>query len=171
MNFLKLHSEPTWRNLINIQLFYSFERNAHTGCAYAFDGTGSVIAHAYYPEDGRVHLDDDELFTDQSNVGVNLYKVLVHEIGHVLGLGHSFVNGAVMNPVYQGYNGALVLHEDDINGMRMLYGKFYRILQVRYCKCQYQFGWQQGAAFPINFHVHCIIRTCEVQSQYKGNRQ
>ena len=104
-------------------------------------------------------------------MGLNLYKVLVYEIGHVLGLGHSFVDGAIMNPVYQGYNGALVLHEDDINGMRMLYGKFYRILQVRYRKCQYQFGWEQGVAFPINFHINCIIRTCEVQSQYEGNRQ
>ena len=51
--------------------------------------------------------------------------MLVHEIGHALGLGHSFVTGAVMNPVYQGYNGGLTLHEDDINGMRLLYGRFY----------------------------------------------
>ena len=63
------------------------------------------------------------MFTDQSSQGTNLYSVLVHEIGHVLGLGHSFVNGAIMNPVYQRYTGTLALHEDDINGMRMLYGK------------------------------------------------
>ena len=99
----------------------SFEKGAHTGCAQAFDGTGPIIAHAYYPEDGRVHLDGEEVFTDQTSQGTNLYPVLVHEIGHVLGLGHSFVSGAKMNPVYQQYTGTLALHEDDINGMRMLY--------------------------------------------------
>jgi matrix metalloproteinase-14 (membrane-inserted) len=76
-------------------------------------------------------LDDDEIFTDGSGQGTNLYFVLVHEIGHVLGLGHSFVTGAIMNPVYKEYTGTLKLHDDDINGMRTLYGKFKGYNEIR----------------------------------------
>ena len=37
----------------------AFVKGAH-GDAQAFDGTGPLIAHVYYPEDGRMHFDDDE---------------------------------------------------------------------------------------------------------------
>ena len=45
--------------------------------------------------------------------------VFLHENGHEVGLGHSNVVGAVMEPVYAGVR--RVLHQDDIDGVASLY--------------------------------------------------
>lgn len=72
-------------------------------CPYPFDGPGGVLAHAYFPEDGRAHFDEDETYTHNTPSGTNLLWVGVHEFGHSLGLQHSNVQGAVMYPYYTGY--------------------------------------------------------------------
>jgi hypothetical protein len=46
--------------------------------------------------------------------------VYLHENGHVLGLSHSDVSGAVMEPVYAGVRQSL--HQDDICGIQTIYG-------------------------------------------------
>ncbi len=46
--------------------------------------------------------------------------VFIHENGHVLGLGHSEVNGTIMEAVYEGVR--QTLHQDDICGIQTLYG-------------------------------------------------
>ena len=92
-------------------------------CGTPFDGKGNVLAHAFYPQDGRIHFDEDEIFRGAlgSNfVGQSLIQVAVHEIGHALGLGHSDVKGAVMWPTAS--KGRVKLHQDDIDGIRKLYG-------------------------------------------------
>ena len=44
--------------------------------------------------------------------------MLLHELGHALGLGHSSVSEAVMVAIYDGVR---PLHEDDLRGITYLY--------------------------------------------------
>ena len=109
--------------------FFSFGRYTHHGtnvestCPYPFEGPGGVLAHAYFPQDGRAHFDDDETFTHNTAQGTNLLWVAVHEFGHSLGLQHTNIRGAIMYPYYTGYVPGMKLHSDDIAGIQSLYGK------------------------------------------------
>jgi hypothetical protein len=50
--------------------------------------------------------------------------IMVHEVGHVIGLGHSSVSGATMYPSVSACNTAnRTLETDDINGRKALYGQ------------------------------------------------
>lgn len=97
--------------------------SAEKTCGTVFDGYGGTLAHAFYPEDGRIHFDESEKFTLNSGSGTNLLWVAVHEIGHVLGLDHTNVKGAIMHPIYSDDIQEVKLHSDDIAGMQYLYGK------------------------------------------------
>ena len=99
-----------------------FGNKKHSTCAYDFDGPGGVLAHAFFPPDGRAHFDEDEHFTDKTSSGTNLLWVAAHEFGHALGLDHSSVQGSLMYPYYQGYQDPFVLHQDDIRRIQELYG-------------------------------------------------
>lgn len=113
----------------------SFGRKTHSGvkgerqCKIPFDGQGNVLAHAYFPPDGRIHFDDDERYSEfgrstgwwfKKKHSWGLLWVAVHEIGHALGLRHSNVKGSVMWPTAS--KGTPKLHQDDIKGIRSLYG-------------------------------------------------
>jgi hypothetical protein len=100
-----------------------FASGAH-GDAYPFDGPGGALAHTFYPNPpnsepiaGDMHLDADEPW--RSGANVDLFSVALHEAGHALGLGHSDRPGAVMYPYYHLSTG---LTDDDIAGIRALYG-------------------------------------------------
>lgn len=47
----------------------------------------------------------------------------MHEFGHSLGLGHSNVRESIMYPWYKGYVPNIKLTDDDIRGIRALYGE------------------------------------------------
>ena len=103
-------------------LSFAFAARAH-GDGYAFDGPGRVLAHTFYPEGvhaeplaGDVHLDAEEGWANGGST--DLYAVLLHEVGHALGLGHADRPGAVMYPYYRRMSG---LQPDDIAALQRIY--------------------------------------------------
>ncbi|XP_002993302.2 metalloendoproteinase 1-MMP [Selaginella moellendorffii] len=92
-----------------------------------FDGILGVLGHGFSPEDGRLHFDAAETWaldvsSSSSRSAVDLKSVAIHEIGHILGLGHSALESAVMYPNIGAREVKLELHSDDIEGAQMLYG-------------------------------------------------
>lgn len=100
------------------------------GDRHPFDGPGNILAHAYYPYEenafgGDIHFDNDENWKENAttmNEGVDFLTVLVHELGHSLGLAHSFVYSSLMFPYYKGATPAQ-LDYDDILAMYQLYSE------------------------------------------------
>ena len=97
--FLCLHNVstiPKYVYIISIQicvaglllLSFSFSRfvTKDHGDGFSFDGSGGALAHAFRPENGDTHFDDDETFTDGGSRGISLLWVAVHEFGHALGI-------------------------------------------------------------------------------------
>jgi hypothetical protein len=96
----------------------------------------SVLAHAYLPGTealygaggtltGDVHVNAaktwvDDPFEADDGALYDLQTVLLHEVGHALGLGHSDIDGSVMFPSYEG--GKRSLTADDIAGIQHIYG-------------------------------------------------
>ncbi|XP_027925260.1 metalloendoproteinase 1-like [Vigna unguiculata] len=109
-------TERTGRTDIVSGFYYWFH-----GDFAPFDGPGMVLAHAYAPEDGRAHFDASERWsTTGAGDFIDLLSVVLHEIGHVLGLGHSNDSNAVMAPTYTGVRRNLA--QDDKDGLNNLYG-------------------------------------------------
>jgi hypothetical protein len=63
-------------------------------CSSSFDGKGNVLAHGFFPNNDEcleIHFDKSEnwYFGDSSKTPdrqTNFYTVLLHEIGHTLGI-------------------------------------------------------------------------------------
>ncbi|KAL9338177.1 hypothetical protein Peur_069946 [Populus x canadensis] len=94
-----------------------------------FDGVLGTLAHAFSPQNGRLHLDGDEHWVVTGDVrtstltsAVDLESVAVHEIGHLLGLGHSSVEESIMYPSISSRTRKVELATDDIEGIQTLYG-------------------------------------------------
>lgn len=108
-------------------------------CRSNFDGKGGVLAHAYYPSHEsnyhvdkviEIHVDEDEnwWFNESQKAPDNytdFYMVILHEIGHSLGLEHSSNSNAVM---FSFYHNNAEFDENDIEAIENLYGKKQKIV-------------------------------------------
>uniref|UniRef100_A0AAY5ERE4 Matrix metallopeptidase 17b n=1 Tax=Electrophorus electricus TaxID=8005 RepID=A0AAY5ERE4_ELEEL len=112
---------------LQIDFLYGFH-----GDGYPFDGAGGAVGHAFFPSDpdraGEVHLDAEEDWAFRQPEGTDLFTVLVHELGHALGLSHSSTRRSVMRPYYQGPLGDPLnfsLDPPDRQHITALYGMCY----------------------------------------------
>ncbi|WP_318350275.1 matrixin family metalloprotease [Aquipluma nitroreducens] len=122
------------------------------GDGYPFDGANSVLAHSFFPPPngnfaGDVHFDDAETWTLDTRTGsdqpIDLITIAAHEIGHSLGLQHSSVSSALMYAYYSGSH--RYLDQDDINGIRSIYGNpgTYNFVDGPFVACS------SGATFTV----------------------
>ncbi|XP_026436647.1 metalloendoproteinase 4-MMP-like [Papaver somniferum] len=92
-----------------------------------FDNT-TVIAHATGPVRGaHIHFNAAFIFavdfsSEKSDMAYDLESIALHEIGHVLGLGHSSFPEAVMWPTESPRTINVKLTLDDVYGAQLLYG-------------------------------------------------
>ncbi|KAL8034550.1 hypothetical protein ABFX02_12G035200 [Erythranthe guttata] len=102
-------------------LTIGFLRGNH-GDGASFDGPGGTLAHAFAPTNGRLHYDADERWSvDPVANTFHLETVALHEIGHLLGLGHSSIQAAIMYPSVSAGQAKIKLNSDDIQGIKALY--------------------------------------------------
>jgi Alpha-L-arabinofuranosidase B (ABFB) domain/Matrixin/Putative peptidoglycan binding domain len=96
------------------------------------DMTGPILAHADFPPGcgivtnqlpKPVHFDDSEhtWIVGAAAGQYDIETVALHELGHILGLQHSSVPGAIMQPTVDDNATRRVLAADDIDGVRRLY--------------------------------------------------
>ncbi|KAJ4833856.1 hypothetical protein Tsubulata_029876 [Turnera subulata] len=86
------------------------------------DGPYGVLAYAFPPQDGHMYFDGDENWAINAPTPqqIDMGTVALHELGHILGLGHSSDPSAVMFPIVQ--PGTIKgLEKDDIAGIEALY--------------------------------------------------
>lgn len=117
--YLEFRPAKTKEPSSKVNVVISFERHKHryiflqNNDCDSFDGRGRIAGHAtslFWTQPGalvrqaEIHLDADEnwckscmsVTTDRTRI--SLYVVLLHEIGHVLGLPHVADETSIMNP-------------------------------------------------------------------------
>ncbi|KAJ0086667.1 hypothetical protein Patl1_07786 [Pistacia atlantica] len=97
----------------------SFEQGDH-GDGRPFDGASlsstKILAHAFPPLDGRLHVDVDQQYWVVGLVknSVDMKSIALHELGHILGLAHSSNNESIMFPIMP-FGLVKSLNDNDVN--------------------------------------------------------
>ena len=90
---------------------------------HRIDGNGSVLAYNYFPDHADMVIDtDDNFFNSTFNNSIRLQNVLMHEIGHGIGLAHLESNNSsqLMEPfISTSFRGPQL---DDILAVQRNYG-------------------------------------------------
>ncbi|EYC19065.1 hypothetical protein Y032_0025g1149 [Ancylostoma ceylanicum] len=97
-----------------------FAKGIH-GDKEAFDGKGNMVAHSGYPPQGILHLDADEDWSFDGSHGVDLRYVMIHEIGHLLGLRHSRKRSSIMSKYYRKLSTGMRIPQVDVQSIKRLY--------------------------------------------------
>ena len=151
--------------LVDIDI--SFEKGLHPPCGRPFDGPGlsdgkkaNELGHAFYPgryrSSGDIHMDDTEPWTIKLSKGrAFLIPILIHELGHSLGLKHSTELDSIMAPTIPTKENKK-LHEDDIKGIRSLYG----FKKAESCASGLSFSW---------FWITCKIKRDDCAPRHANN--
>jgi predicted Zn-dependent protease len=89
----------------------------------------TTLAYAYFPQGESLGIHADMYFNDKFNwsdkhsaAHHNLFKVIVHELGHAFGLYHSTDVRDIMYPTYQP-DDSVVITKDTLQGIHYLYGE------------------------------------------------
>ena len=61
----------------NADILIDFYSGDH-GDGSPFDGEGDTLAHAYFPEDGLLHVDNDERWSSNSVGGTFIYFCILN---------------------------------------------------------------------------------------------
>ncbi|KAF3772262.1 Matrix metalloproteinase-15 [Nymphaea thermarum] len=110
------------------QLHIGFYGEGHLDCPLF----GDLLAHASYPPYGMLHINADYVWEIDLEILLNteesydVQSVTLHEIGHLLGLGHSTVPEAIMYPTLDSQTRKVELHDDDIAGMNAMFEDGFR---------------------------------------------
>ena len=116
-----------WEDVSGVDFTYSSGSDGDVDVVMgALSGsTVGLASYSYYPQDGidtifdsTITMDSLEGWAPYGEDDLSFYAVALHEIGHILGLGHVNDTSEIMNP----YISTNTLGDGDIFGVQYLYG-------------------------------------------------